>query len=141
MRHTHVSIRIHCVFSTKERRPSIPEDLQPRLWAFIGGIARRIGAKAIAVGGMSDHVHVLLLLPATMALAKAVQTLKANSSRWLHEVTGKPLEWQEGYAAFSVSISHTDATVAYIHNQREHHAKRGFDQELARMLERHHIES
>ena len=53
---------------------------------------------------------------------------------------GKPFEWQEGYAAFSVSISHTDATVAYIHNQREHHAKRGFDQELARMLEQHHIE-
>jgi len=141
MRHTHVSIRIHCVFSTKERRPSIPEDLQPRLWAFIGGIARRIGAKAIAVGGMSDHVHVLLLLPATMALAKAVQTLKANSSRWLHETTGKPFEWQEGYAAFRVSISQTDATVAYIHNQREHHARRGFDQELALMLEPHHIES
>lgn len=140
MRHTHVSIRIHCVFSTKERRGSIPEELQPRLWAFIGGIARRVGMKAIAVGGMSDHVHVLLLLPATMALAKAVQTLKANSSRWLHEITGKPFEWQEGYAAFSVSISQTDATVRYIHNQREHHAKRGFDEEFARMLEQHNMQ-
>jgi len=92
--------------------------------------------KAIAVGGMSDHVHVLLLLPATMALAKGVQTLKANSSRWLHETTGKPFEWQEGYAAFSVSISQTDATVAYIHNQRQHHVKRGFDEECARLVER-----
>lgn len=136
MRHTHVSIRVHCVFSTKERRPLIPEEIQPRLWAFIGGIARRIGMKAVAVGGMNDHIHVLLLLPATMALAKAVQTIKANSSRWLHEITGKPFEWQEGYAAFSVSISQTDATVAYIRNQREHHAKRGFDEEFARMLER-----
>jgi len=140
MRHTHVSIRIHYVFSTKERRASIPEEIQPRLWAFIGGIARRIGMKAIAVGGMCDHVHILLLLPATMALAKAVQTLKANSSRWLHETTGKPFEWQEGYAAFSVSISQTDATVGYIRNQREHHAKRGFDAEFARMLERHNMQ-
>jgi putative transposase len=136
VRHTHLSIRIHCVFSTKERRPSIPEDLQPRLWAFIGGIARRTGMKAIAVGGMSDHVHVLLLLPATITLAKAVQTLKANSSRWLHETTAKPFEWQEGYAAFSVSISQTDATVAYILNQRAHRARRGFDEEFARMVAR-----
>ena len=136
MRHTHVSIRVHCIFSTKERRRSIPEELQSRLWAFIGGIARRIGMKAIAVGGMGDHVHILLLLPPTMAVAKAVQTIKANSSRWLHGTTGKPFEWQEGYAAFSVSISQTDATVAYIHNQREHHAKRGFDEEFARLVER-----
>ena len=136
MRHTHVSIRVHCVFSTKERRASIPEAIQPRLWAFIGGIVRRVGMKAIAVGGTSDHLHVLLLLPATITLAKAVQTLKANSSRWLHEATGKPFEWQEGYAAFSVSIPQTDATVAYIRNQRQHHAKRGFDEEFARMLAR-----
>ena len=92
--------------------------------------------KAIAVGGMNDHVHILLLLPLTIAVAKAVQTIKANSSRWLHEITGKPFEWQEGYAAFSVSISQTDATVAYIHNQRQHHAKRGFDEEIERMVER-----
>jgi len=141
MRHTHVSLRVHCVFSTKGRAPSIPDELQPRLWAFIGGIARRLGTKAIAVGGIQDHVHVLLLLPATMALAKAVQTLKANSSRWLHEVTGRRFEWQEGYAAFSVSISQTNATVAYIRNQREHHAKRGFDEELVRMLEKHGLEA
>ena len=141
MKHTHVSLRVHCVFSTKGRAPSIPAELQPRLWAFIGGIARRLGMKAIAVGGIQDHVHVLLLLPATMALAKAVQTLKANSSRWLHEMTGRQFEWQEGYAAFSVSISQTDATVTYIRNQREHHAKRGFDEELVRMLEKHGLEA
>lgn len=137
MKHTHVSLRVHCVFATKGRVPSIPDRLQPRLWAFMGGIARRLGMKAIAVGGIQDHVHILLLLPATIALAKAVQTLKANSSRWVHKVTGRPFEWQEGYAAFSVSISQTDATVAYIRKQREHHAQRAFDEELARMLEKH----
>ncbi len=135
VKHTRTSIRIHCVFSTKGRRATIPEDLQPRLWAFIGGIARRLGMKAITVGGTANHIHILLLLPPTIALAKAVQALKANSSRWLHEVTGRPFDWQEGYAAFSVGISQTDATVAYIRRQREHHSKRGFDEEFARMLQ------
>jgi len=59
--------------------------------------------KAISVGGMRDHVHILLLLPPTITLAKAVQAIKANSSRWMHETTGKPFEWQEGYAAFSLA--------------------------------------
>jgi len=105
--HTRVSLRVHCIFSTKNRRPSIPDDLQPRAWAFIGGIARNLGITAIAVGGVADHVHILLLLPPTMPLAEAIQKIKANSSRWLREQSGKAFQWQGGYAAFSVSISHT----------------------------------
>lgn len=140
MKHTRVSLRVHCIFGTKERQGSIPDDLQARLWAFIGGIARKLGAKAIAVGGVADHAHILLLLPPTMALADAVQKIKANSSRWLHEQTGKPFQWQEGYAAFSVSISHTDATVAYILNQRKHHERRSFDQELAAILRKYRMQ-
>jgi len=139
MKHTHVSVRIHCIFGTKDRQPLVPDDLQSRLWQFLGGIARRLEMKAIAVGGTRDHLHILLLLPPTIALAEAMQKLKANSSRWMHEQTGRPFEWQEGYAAFSVSISHTDATVAYILNQRSHHARRGFGEELARILSRHRI--
>ena len=115
----------------------IPADLQDRAWAFIGGIARRCGMTAIAVGGMADHVHILLLLPTTVPLATAVQKIKANSSRWMHEQTGRPFMWQEAYAAFSVSISHTDATVKYILNQKEHHKRRGFGEELGRILARH----
>ncbi|MGH9492839.1 MAG: IS200/IS605 family transposase [Terriglobales bacterium] len=140
MKHTRVSLRVHCIFSTKDRRPAIPEELQSRTWAFIGAIARNLGLKAIAVGGMADHAHILLLLAPTMPLAEAVQKIKANSSRWLREQTGKPFQWQEGYAAFSVSISHTDATVAYILNQRKHHARRSFDQELAAILKKHRME-
>ena len=90
---------------------------------------------AIAVGGMADHVHILLLLPPT--IATAVQKLKANSSRWIHQQTGRPFQWQEGYSAFSVSISQTDATVDYILHQKEHHQKRGFGEELAKILARH----
>lgn len=99
-----------------------------------------MGMKAIAVGGVADHVHILLLLPPTMALAEAIQKIKANSSRWLHEQTGEPFQWQEGYAAFSVSISHTDATVAYILNQCKRHERRSFEQELAAILRKHRMD-
>lgn len=81
MDHSRVSLRLHCVFSTKDRRPTIPAEFQQRLWEYIGGIARNLGMKAIAVGGTDDHVHVLLLLSPTVPLATAVQKIKANSSR------------------------------------------------------------
>jgi REP-associated tyrosine transposase len=134
MDHTRVSLRIHCIFSTKGRRPTIPDGLQQRLFEYVGGIVRRLGMTAIAVGGVDDHLHVFILLSPTVALATAVQKIKANSSRWLHETTGKPFQWQEGYAAYSVSISHTDTTVQYILNQREHHKGKTFEAELNQIL-------
>ena len=136
MNHTRVSLRVHVIFATKEHQPNIPPELQERLWAVIGGIARQCGMTAIAVGGTADHAHVLLLLPPTIPLATAVQKLKANSSRWLHQQTRHAFEWQEGYAAYSVSISHTEQVVAYILNQREHHRHRPFSEELAKLLAR-----
>ena len=137
MSHNRVSLRVHCIFSTKNRDHKIPHDLQASAWAFIGGIARNIGTTAIAVGGIADHVHVLLLLPPTMALSAAIQKIKANSSRWIHEQTGREFEWQEGFAAFSVGIAQTPATVEYILHQTEHHARRGYAAELARILAKH----
>jgi REP element-mobilizing transposase RayT len=132
-------LRVHCIFSTKHRDCEIPVDLQDRAWAFIGGIARNCDMTAIAVGGISDHVHVLLLMPPTIAVATAIQKIKSNSSRWIHEQTGRPFQWQEGYAAFSVGIPQTDATVDYILHQKEHHAHQGFGEELARILAKHRM--
>src|SRR5450631_2368152 len=83
--HTYVSGLVHCVFSTKQRRKLICTETQPELWSFIGGIARKNGFKTLIVGGTEDHIHILLSLPATMPLAKAVQLLKGSSSRWMNE--------------------------------------------------------
>src|SRR5574340_773604 len=103
--HTFISNRLHCVFSTKDRRPLIAGDIQPQLWSYLGGIARNLQMKTYAIGGTEDHVHLFLGLPATITIAKAIQTLKANSSRWLRdELALKSFAWQEGYGAFSVSI-------------------------------------
>jgi putative transposase len=126
MSHTYVVVLVHCVFSTKGRRNLISTEVQPRLWSFVGGIARKNGFKALVVGGTEDHLHVLLSLPAAIPLAKAVQALKGASSHWMNETFHNRFAWQEGYGAFTVSISQKSATISYIQGQAEHHRKRNF---------------
>ena len=130
-----VANRVHCVFSIKGRRPAIPEDMQPRLWSFMAGIARTNGIQPIAVGGHLDHAHVLMVVPQTMPLAKAVQLIKAGSSKWCNQnLDAGRFEWQAGYSAFSVSASQVEATIRYIRNQREHHRRRDFAEEWRAFL-------
>jgi putative transposase len=105
MSHTYVSDLVHCVFSTKHRRKIIPPETQGPLWSFLGGIARNNGFTALMVGGTADHAHVLLSLPATIPLAKAMQLLKGASSKWMNENHGGGFAWQEGYGAFTVGVS------------------------------------
>ena len=76
---------MHCVFSTKGRRPLLTAAIRERLWPYLGGIAREHDMKALAIGGVADHVHLLLSLPATLSVSKATQLLKGNSSKWLRE--------------------------------------------------------
>jgi len=98
--------------------------------------------KTLAIGGVADHVHVLLSLPATLSVAKAMQLLKGNSSKWIRETFPKmrSFAWQEGDGAFSVSVSGVEATVAYIRNQARHHRKRSFREEVLAMLKKHGFE-
>ena len=139
MSHTYVSYLVHCVFSTKNRRNLISPELQPDLWAFLGGIARKNGFKALAIGGTENHVHVLLSLPANMPLAKALQLIKGASSRWMNETHTKDFAWQEGYGAFTVGISQQAHTIAYIGSQAEHHRKRSFEEEFIAFLKKHNV--
>src|SRR5688572_28791435 len=99
---SYVSSYHHCVFSTKERRPFVTPVFAERLWPFLGGIA-----KAIEIGGVEDHVHILLSTPASMSIAKAMQLIKGGSSKWVHDTFPDQREfgWQEKYGAFSVSES------------------------------------
>ena len=140
MAHTYISDLVHCVFSTKLRQNLIPSELQSRLWSFLGGIARKNGLKAIAVGGTQNHVHILLSLSATMPIAKAMQLLKGGSSQWMHQNTNKTFAWQEAYGAFSVGVSQERATVEYINSQAKHHAKRSFEEEFLAFLKKHEID-
>ncbi len=142
MSHTYSSDRIHVIFSTRNRDKCLPEDLQPRLWSYMAGIAQNHGFEAIKIGGVSDHAHALLLLPPTLPLAKAVQMLKGSSSHWLNETraAGKEFAWQEGYGAFSVSASQTGDVVKYIENQAIHHAKQDYKDEFLAFLKKYGID-
>ena len=139
---SYVSAYFHCVFSTKDRRPLITPELRDRLWPFLGGIACQNKMKAIEVGGVEDHVHILLSLPSTMAVAKALQLVKGGSSKWIHETfpTQRLFAWQEEYGAFSVSVSQPDKAIEYSKGQAKHHRKMTFQEEFLALLKRHHVE-
>ncbi len=137
--HSFNSCLVHCVWSTKNRVSLMDADLRERLWPYFGGIARENKMKALAVGGAADHVHILISLPGAVSVAKAIQLLKGNSSKWIHETFPRlaAFSWQQGYGAFSIGVSGVDATVAYIRKQPEHHRQRTFREEFVLMLRKH----
>jgi len=133
--HAYSAAYFHCVFSTKERRDSIPVELLPKLWAYVEGTAKNLGIVPIAVGGTCNHMHLLLRLKPNVSVAEAIQKLKANSSRWMGE-HGIVFEWQKGYAAFTVSPAVVGFVRAYVLNQEEHHRRRNFEEELLMLLQK-----
>ena len=134
---THLSLHFHVVFSTKNREPRIAAEWRERLHGYLGGVARKSGCVPEAIGGVADHVHLLLGLTATARLADVVRDIKAVSSKWIHEETGdRAFAWQEGYGAFSVSPSHRETVRSYIASQEEHHRKRTFQEEYLELLNR-----
>jgi REP element-mobilizing transposase RayT len=137
--HSFSSSLHHCVFATTRREPLLTPGIRERLWPYLGGIAREKGMKGLAVGGVADHVHLLLSLPATISVSKAMQLLKGNSSKWIHETFPaiRRFSWQEGYGAFSIGISGIDETCAYIRGQEEHHRTRTYREEVITFLQRH----
>ncbi len=137
MSHTYAHTLVHCVFSTKDRLNLIhnPEEL----WRYVAGLAHAKNIHVVAAGGTSNHLHLLILLPQTMALSKAMQELTANTSRWLRETSSR-FQWQEGYGAFSVSQSQREAVAEYIANQAQHHRTRTFEDEFQSMLQKSGIQ-
>jgi putative transposase len=139
MPHTYAQNVIHIAFSTKYRRKSISKEFQPRMWAYAAGICKNHGIFVHAVGGMDDHIHLLIQVPPPLSLAKAVLAIKSNSSRWANE-QGNKFAWQQGYAAFSVSSSRVAAVIRYIQTQEAHHRKMTFEEELVALLKKHGVE-
>jgi len=136
MSHTYAHNLVHCVFSTKERLNLIRHPNE--LWRYVAALAHEKNIHVIAAGGTANHLHLLILLPQTITLAKAMQDLKANTSRWLRE-TAKDFEWQQGYGAFSVSQSQRKTVADYIANQAEHHRTKTFEEEFTALLRRSEV--
>ena len=142
MANTYTSLHYHIVFSTKQRELWLKPEIEERIWAYLGGIVIKNRMAPLQIGGVDDHIHILLGAPATMAPAKAAQLIKGGSSAWIHTEFPelRSFAWQDGYGAFTVSKSAIPEVTAYIRNQREHHQRRTFKEEFLTLLNRHEIE-
>ena len=142
MAHTFTSLLTHVVFSTWERRPFLSDAIRRDVHAYIGGILRQLHAVPIAIGGTSDHVHMMARIPADLALADCLRVVKTNSSRWIKErwPERRLFWWQGGYGAFSVSESNRGAVIQYIQDQEQHHRRISFQDEFLALLKRHGVE-
>ncbi|MGH9521239.1 MAG: IS200/IS605 family transposase [Terriglobales bacterium] len=139
MAHSFTDLLTHTIFSTKMRAPLISDEIRGEVFAYLGGIVKHIGGKALLVNGTADHVHMLIRLPADVPVAECMRSVKANASKWVHEhwPDQEGFEWQIGYAAFSVSLSQRDVVYRYIQGQEEHHRKRSFADEMSAIFKKY----
>ena len=138
---THASLLYHLVFATKGREPSLRVEWRARLHEYLGGLVRDLGGVPQGIGGVDDHVHLLVGLKPVHCLADFMRELKKASSRWVGEVMGVRLfRWQEGYGAFTVGVSVKGAVQEYIARQEEHHRRRSFREEYVAMLRKAGVE-
>jgi REP element-mobilizing transposase RayT len=139
---TYSQILLHVVFSTKNRNPWIAADIAQRLYPYIGGIVRAEKGVLYDIGGVEDHVHLYLRWRPDGSISDLMRTVKARSSKWMHDTfpTLREFAWQEGYSAFSVSKSQEAAVKKYIAGQAEHHKTEDYKSELLRILRAHGVE-
>jgi putative transposase len=141
MGHTYTNLLTHMIFSTKERRPFLDAPLKKKLFPYLGGIIRNLKGSALAINGPTDHVHILMALPPTIAIADAASKIKSNSSGWVHDEYKlcPQFKWQVGYGGFSVSESNVEAVKKYIADQEEHHKTMTFKEEFVAFLKKNKI--
>jgi putative transposase len=142
MSHSLTNLLYHIVFSTKDRQPLITAEFEDRIHQYLGGIIRGQKGIALEINGMADHIHILAKLSQNKSVKDVLRDLKADSSGWIHDSfsTLRKFSWQTGYSAFTVSESQVVRVRKYIQNQKEHHRKVSFKEELIALLKAHKVE-
>ncbi len=136
-----VSNRLHIVFGTKYRLRALSPSVRERLFPYIVALGKEFDIEVLEIGGMEDHLHLLIALPASISLAEAVKRLKAKSSRRIRQEFGiQKFAWQTGYGAFSVGLNAYWATRQYIAGQIEHHKRHDFREEMEQMFRQHGVD-
>jgi putative transposase len=136
------SVLIHLIFSTKDREPFITPAIETELHPYMAKVFRELKSPTLAINGTTDHVHILFALGRVVTIADLVQEIKTESSKWI-KTKGPELRnfhWQKGYGAFSIGQSSVAEVKRYIHNQKEHHRRITFQDELRKFLEAYEIE-
>ena len=125
MAQTLVCLRVHVVFSTKDRRPMITPEVEPELYAYMGGTAKNLDSPCLAAGGTSNHVHLLISQSKNISLSRLMEEIKKSSSKWIKtkSPTLRTFGWQDGYGAFTIGESQVEALQNYIAGQKERHKK------------------
>ena len=139
---TLTNLAYHVIFSTKNREPLIVPQIRDELFRYMGGIVKGEGGILLQIGGMPDHVHMVIKLKPAHRLSETMQQVKGSSSKWVNEqkrLSGR-FAWQTGYGAFTVSESQIPAVIQYVKEQEKHHRKRSFKDEFIQILERHGVE-
>jgi putative transposase len=141
MANTYTCLHYHMIFSTKQRERWITQDIEQRVWAYLGGIARENDLKPLLIGGVDDHVHMLVSMPPSISVSEALKRIKGGSSGWVKEnfPNLQGFGWQDGYGAFTVSKSQIHGVEEYIRGQREHHRVKTFQEEYRAFLNKHEI--
>ena len=139
---TYLSLRVHLVWATKDRRPWLDPEWRSRLFACAATIATRKGGRLLCAGGVRDHLHLYVEISATMTIAKLVGAIKSNTARWIHHTFPhrRDFKWQHGYGAFTISASGDASLRDYIRNQARHHSEKPLAGEYQTLLDRHGIE-
>ena len=142
MSHTYCQLYYHLVWSTKERQPIIKNEFKGDLYKYLGGAVRGKEGRLLEIGGVADHVHLLVALSSRFSIAEVVQQIKIGSSKWVSQNFFKQgsFAWQEGYGAFSVSESIRTQVTQYIQNQEQHHLNCSFREEFLNLLRRYNVE-
>ena len=142
MANTYTKLNIHIVFHVKSTGITIRQKNLEQVFAYIGGIIQNVGGYPIAVGDITNHIHILATMPKTMSVAEFVQKIKANSSKWIKTIDEyyEDFAWQEGYGAFCVSPSLLKKTIRYIETQEQHHHEVSVRDEFIQFLKENGIE-
>jgi len=141
MAQTLVSLLVHVIFSTKNREPLITPEIEPELFAYVGGILNNHDSRLLDAGGTADHIHLLVSQSKNISLSSLMKDVKKDSSSWI-KTKGRgfrSFHWQDGYGAFSIGKSDIPALKKYIASQKEHHQKRTFKEELIEFLDEYGI--
>lgn len=141
MANTYTQLYVHIVFAVKDRDALISEEIETQLYPYLAGACKNRNHHLRAIGGMPDHIHMLVGMAPTESISEFVQSIKIESSKWIHETFGKRrFGWQSGYGAFTYNKSLLPPVERYILNQKEHHKSRSFDEEIRNILEKAGIE-
>ena len=142
MAQTLVCLRVHAAFSTKDRRPMITPEVEPELYAYLGGTIKNLDSRCLAAGGTSNHIHLLISQSKNLPLSRLMEEIKKSSSKWI-KTKGEALRsfgWQDGYGAFTIGQSQVEALRRYIAGQKERHKRQTFEEELITLLKKYQVE-